>query len=188
WHAQPLTSADGNAEFAGAKATLTLDNAYQDARLQVTSDGFSAQNGAVDVKIQGITLTGSVAVAADGKQMFSLLAQMANTDMRSPEGERSWSKNTRLAVSGTLDQDMLDGKFEYSVDDNGTAGVGLGSIQLAAHVDNVNVPALQTVADYMDTPHQHEDALEKALLAVLGAQPVLALDKFQWQTQQGSTA
>lgn len=194
WHIQPLQAPNGAVSFSGGVVTLALANGLRTVDANAAFDYVRIKLPRFDMSVRDAAMHMHVRRTAAQAITFEIgvtLGRFAsNAGSMPPRQIRNW----HLAARGTFTAGLLDGAVTYRMGHVQVGTLDLGSLVLKGHVADFDVAAWRALRAAMRQPVPTQSfmaaiqACGERIAAFLASEPVVVIDRFEWQTPAGQSS
>lgn len=202
WRFAPVRTADGQLDFSGGSLAVDYVSRTRQARVSGTAASLSIQDAATGgrLALQGLALDSRTTRSGDTDLQSRQRLSLKQARVQTPAAGEVVFDDPVLGIDAARTGSLLDSRVQYDLGQVRVGAQALGTLQLKASAQQVDVAALQPLllawqqiqarrgtADDEPLSAADEQLLRERVLPVLASAPVVSLDAFTWTNAQGKT-
>jgi len=184
---------DRNAlRFSGGEIHFTIRNRFADSE---ASGSFASldvlEDGRDGVRIRDITFTGQSHQGDDAAQSEAQM-NAASVDVDLPDVGAAHIENVGIGFAMEQVGTLMDYSVRYGFGDTTFNGRKVGAFDLGLNAKQIDIPAVMALSQALEDAAQDggemdPDVLQTHALALLKAQPTIAIDPLRWRMDKGES-
>lgn len=200
WRFAPVHAADKSLDFSGGAMTLDYDPGARRTVLSGHVDKLDVQDveSGGGIWLEDLAFDSSTARSGDADLQSRQQVRMKQARLLAPGSGEVVLLQPSIGMAAARTGSLLDSRVQYDLGQVRVGARDLGTMQLKASVDQVDIPALRALILALDriqaergdsTPlsARDEQRLRTLMIPVLASSPRVSLDTVNWVTPEGRT-